>query len=193
MMTPERWQQIDQLYQAALDLDPADRSKFICSACADDAELRREVVSLLKAHEQAGGFIAEPALHSAAKLLASQQAKSLIGATLAHYRIESILGAGGMGEVYLALDVKLNRKVALKLLPASFNNYTDQLGRFEREARAASALNHPNIVTIHEIGQMDSLHFIATEFVDGETLREHLTKKRMTVDEVLDVGVQVAS
>jgi len=192
-MTPERFQQIDQLYQAALDQEAADRSKFISSACADDAELRREVETLLKAHEQAGSFIVEPALRSAARLLASDQAKSLIGATLAHYRIESILGAGGMGEVYLALDVKLNRKVALKLHPASFHNYTDQLGRFEREARAASALNHPNIVTIHEIGQTDSLHFIATEFVDGETLREHLTKKRMAIGDVLDIGSQVAS
>ena len=192
-MTPERFRQIDQLYQAALDQEVEHRSKFISSACAGDVELCREVESLLLAHEQAGSFIVEPALRSAARLLASDQAKSLIGANLAHYQIESILGAGGMGEVYLALDVKLNRKVALKVLPASFNNYTDQLGRFEREAQAASALNHPNIVTIHEIGQMDSLHFIATEFVDGETLREHLTKKRMTVDEVLDVGVQVAS
>jgi serine/threonine protein kinase len=193
MMTPERFQQIDQLYQAALDQEAADRSKFISSACGDDAELRREVESLLKAHEQAGSFIAEPALRSAAKLLAKDQKRSLIGATLAHYRIESILGAGGMGEVYLALDAKLNRKVALKLLPASFNNYTDQLGRFEREAQAASALNHPNIITIYEIGEIDGRHFIVTEFVDGETLREYVTNTRMTVGEVLDVAAQIAS
>src|SRR4030095_4002948 len=100
-MTPERFQQIDHLYQAALDQEAADRSKFISSSCADDAELRREVESLLLAHEQAGSFIAEPALRSAARLLARDQAKSVIGATLAHYRIESILGVGGMGEVYL--------------------------------------------------------------------------------------------
>lgn len=192
-MTPERWQQIDGLYQAALDQEAADRSKFISSACAGDSELRREVESLLLAHEQAGSFIAEPALRSAARLLARDQAKSLIGATLAHYRIESILGAGGMGEVYLALDAKLNRKVALKLLPASFNHYSDQLGRFEREAQAASALNHPNIITIYEIGEVDGRHFIVTEFVDGETLREYMTDTRMTVGEVLDVGAQIAS
>jgi len=192
-MTPERFQQIDQLYQAALDQVVADRSKFISSACAHDSELRREVESLLKAHEQAGSFIAEPALRSAARLLASDQAKSLIGTTVAHYRIESILGAGGMGEVYLALDLKLNRNVALKLLPDSFNNCADQLGRFEQEARAISALNHPNIVTIHEIGQTASLHFIATELVGGETLREHMTRKHMSLGESLDVSVQIAS
>jgi len=192
-MTPERWQQISQLYQAALDQEAADRSKFISSACADDLELRREVESLIKAHEQAGSFIAEPALRSAAKLLAKDQKSSLIGTTLAHYRIESILGAGGMGEVYLALDVRLNRKVALKLLPATFLNYANQLGRFEQEARAASALNHPNIITIHEIGEVDGRHFIVTEFLDGETLREHMTKRRMTVGEVLDAAAQITS
>jgi serine/threonine-protein kinase len=193
MMTPERWQQIDQLYQAALDQEAADRSKFISSACGDDAELRREVESLLKAHEHAGSFIAEPALRSAAKLLARDQKSSLIGTTLAHYRIESILGAGGMGEVYLALDAKLNRRVALKLLPASFINYANQLGRFEQEARAASALNHPNIITIYEIGEVDGRHFIVTEFVDGQTLREQMTNTRMTVGEVIDIAAQIAS
>jgi len=192
-MTPERWQEIDQLYQAALDQEAADRSKFISSACANDSELRREVESLLAAHEQAGSFISEPALRSAARLLASDQAKSLIGTTFAHYRIESILGAGGMGEVYLALDTRLNRKVALKLLPASFNNFANQLGRFEQEAQAASALNHPNIITIYEIGVVDGRHFTVTEFVEGETLREHMTNARMTVDEVLDIAAQIAS
>ena len=192
-MTPERWQQISQLYQAALDQEVADRSKFISSACADDLELRREVESLLKAHEQAGSFIAEPALRSAARLLAGDQAKSLIGATLAHYRIESILGAGGVGEVYLALDARLNRKVALKLLLGTFINYTDQLDRFEQEAQTASALDHPNIITIYEIGEVDGRHFIVTEFVDGETLRERMTNTRMTVGEVIDIASQIAS
>ena len=191
-MTPERWQQIDHLYQAALDQEAA-AVRILSSACADDSELRREVESLLVAHEQAGSFIAESALRSAARLLASDHAKSLIGATLAHYRIESILGAGGMGEVYLALDSKLNRKVALKLLPASFINYADQLVRFEQEAQAASALNHPNIITIHEIGEVDGRHFIVTEFVDGKTLREYMTNMRITVGEVIDIATQIAS
>ena len=155
-MTPERWQQIDSI-SGRTGPRGRDRSKFISSACADDSELRREVESLLLAHEQAGSFIAEPALRSAAKVARQGSSKSLIGATLAHYRIESILGAGGMGEVYLALDAKLNRKVALKLLPATFINYANQLGRFEQEARAASALNHPNIITIHEIGEVEGV------------------------------------
>lgn len=192
-MTPERFQQIDKIYQAALDQDAADRPKFLSNICADDSELRREVESLLIAHDRAGSFIVEPALRSAAKSLANDQAKSLIGTTLAHYRIESVLGAGGMGEVYLALDMKLNRKVALKVLPASFNNYADQLCRFEQEARAASALNHPNIITIYEIGEADGRPFIVNEFVEGNTLREQMTNKRMTVGEVLDLAAQIAS
>ncbi len=112
---------------------------------------------------------------------------------LGRYKIRSPLGAGGMGEVYLAQDVRLGRKVALKLLTAEFTKNEDRLRRFEQEACAASALNHPNILTIYEVGEADSAHFIATEYVDGVMLRQHVTRNRMKMGEVLDVAAQVAS
>src|SRR5205807_1796747 len=125
--------------------------------------------------------------------LTDNRAESLVGQTLGHYTIREQLGAGGMGEVYLAQDTRLGRKVALKLLPAFFTTQDERVRRFEQEARAASALNHPNILTIYEIGQIDSRHFIATEFIEGETLRQHMLKSHMEINEVLDVAVQVAS
>jgi serine/threonine protein kinase len=112
---------------------------------------------------------------------------------LGRYEISTLLGAGGMGEVYLAQDTTLNRVVALKLLPADFTNNKNQLNRFKREADAASSLNHPNILTIYEIGIEDGQHFIATEFIDGESLRPHIERTRMELREVLDIGIQVAS
>jgi len=116
----------------------------------------------------------------------------MIGKTLSHYQVTEKLGAGGMGEVYLAQDTHLRRKVALKLLPVEFTKDEDRLHRFGQEAYAASALNHPNIITIHEIGQAGDSHFIATEFIDGQTLRRQMTS-RMRLTEVLDVVIQVAS
>jgi eukaryotic-like serine/threonine-protein kinase len=116
----------------------------------------------------------------------------MIGKTLSHYQVTEKLGAGGMGEVYLAQDTQLRRKVALKLLPAQFTKDEDRLHRFEQEAYAASALNHPNIITIHEIGQVGDSHFIATEFIDGQTLRQQMTS-RLRLTEALDVVIQVAS
>src|SRR5437773_122648 len=115
------------------------------------------------------------------------------GSTLSHYRIVSQIGAGGMGEVYLAQDTKLDRRVALKLLPVEIATNQDRLRRFVQEAKAASALNHPNIITIHEIDQANSVHFIATEFIDGETLRQQLQSEPMKPGEALDVAVQSAS
>jgi serine/threonine protein kinase len=192
-MTPERWQQINELYHNALELDASGQATFLNQACAADAELRDEVESLIASHDQAGSFISEPALKVAAKGLAEDQATSLVGRSFSHYRIESILGVGGMGEVYLAEDNSLDRKVALKLLPAQFTNDAERLRRFEREARAASALNHPNILTIYEIGQADGHHYTVTEFIDGETLREHMAGTHMKLDESLDIATQVAS
>jgi serine/threonine protein kinase len=115
------------------------------------------------------------------------------GRFLDRYEIVSLLGAGGMGEVYLALDTRLKRKVALKLLPTRFTQDTDQVRRFEQEAYAASALNHPNIVTIYEIGQSGGVHFMATELIEGQTLRSLITKGKMTLHDVLDIAAQIAS
>ena len=192
-MTPERYRQIGELYHAALEVEGDERVTFLDRTCAGDAELRREVESLISSHEQAEHFIDTPALTVAAELLATREAGALAGETIARYRVLSLIGAGGMGRVYLAEDTDLHRRVALKLLPEYFTYDKEQVQRFRQEARAASALNHPNIVTIHDIGQTDSAHFIATEFIDGETLRDHMARTRMTIDEVLDVAAQVAS
>jgi eukaryotic-like serine/threonine-protein kinase len=193
-MTPERWRQIDLLYHDALERDAGRRAAFLDRACAGDAELRRDVESLLASHERAGGFIAEPALKVAARVLASERAESLVGRVLAHYRIVSLLGAGGMGEVYLAEDTRLGRRVALKLLPAHFTRDGERLGRFEREARAASSLNHPNVCVIHEVGEAEGgRRYIVMEYVEGVTLRERMAGARMKLGEVLDVAAQIAS
>ncbi len=192
-MTPERWQQIDRLFHSVLACPSSDRTEFLRQACAGDELLRLEVESLIESHEQSDSFIDKPADDIAAELLSGAQTRLSPGQQIGHYTITSLLGAGGMGEVYLAQDLKLGRQIALKLLPAQFTADHPRVRRFEQEARAASALNHPNIVTIHEIGQSNSTHFVATEFIDGETLREHMANTRMTMREVLDVAAQVAS
>src|SRR5688572_15350071 len=169
-ITPARWEQIKGLFHATLEHEHAQRPSFLARACADDAPLRHEVESLLASHEQAESFIETPASDVAAALLDEEQPGLVAGQMVGHFRIMDVLARGGMGEVYLAEDTKLGRKIALKLLPPEFTINADRVRRFEQEARAASALNHPNIVTIHEIGQTDSLNFIAIEFVDGKTL-----------------------
>src|SRR5438552_1252578 len=196
-MKPERWQQLDQLFYSALEREPAQRSAFVDEACAGDEELRRQVEALLAANEEAGSFIENPAFQIEAHALADERAKpssnSIVGQAIGHYRIIEPLGSGGMGEVYLAMDMTLGRQVALKLLPAHFTEDADRLPGFEQQARAASALNHPNILTIYEIGRADSVRYIATEFIDGVTLRERMAGKPMKSDEALDVVMQVAS
>jgi Tol biopolymer transport system component len=193
-MTPERYEQIGRICDAALELAREQRTAFIDRACGADEELRQEVESLLEAHEQAGDFIATPALGMAAGLLGCGEAPTLaVGHAIGHYTVLSLLGAGGMGEVYLAQDTRLGRKVALKLLLREFTDDPERVRRFELEARAASALNHPNILTIHEIGQADGVYFIATEFIEGETLRARMARDRMRLAEAIDVAAQVAS
>src|SRR3989442_994127 len=191
-MTAERWEQVGKLYQAALALQPDERETFLDDACRDDTAMRREVESLLAAEDEAGSFLAAGAMKDAAKMLDEDKSLSLVGKELGHYQVLSLLGAGGMGEVYLAEDTRLKRKVALKLLPAELTANQDRLRRFEQEAQAASGLNHPNIITIHEIGQVDGLNFIVTEFIAGETLRGRMAKERMDLPAVLDVAIQTA-
>ena len=148
-MQAERWQEIDRLFDAVLEREPAERASFLAEACAGDEDLRREVESLLAAHDGATKFIEAPAFEVAAKAAAAGgNTFSALGREIGPYRVQSLLGLGGMGEVYLALDTRLDRRVALKLLPAEFTHEAERIRRFEREARAASALNHPNIVTI---------------------------------------------
>ena len=148
-MTPERWQRVKPLLQSALEHDPDERSAFLASECAGDEGLRREVESLIASHEQAGEFIESPAFEVMAGSLEDDQ---VMGLNLGPYIISARLGAGGMGKVYLAEDTRLGRKVALKMLPAYLTGEDERVRRFQQEARAASALNHPNIITIYEIG-----------------------------------------
>ncbi len=191
-MQPERWQQIDRLFHLALEQERGQRAVFLARACAGDKALQSEVEELISSHEQAESFIETPASDLAAELLAKGQAGLNVGEVIGPYQIASVLGIGGMGEVYLAQDTRLGRKVALKLLPPQFTIDPERVRRFEQEARTASALNHPNIVTIHEIGRTNGAQFIVTEFVDGRTLRQRMTETRFSLPEALDVAIQVA-
>jgi serine/threonine protein kinase/Tol biopolymer transport system component len=191
-MTPERWQQVKEIFNSAITYRPEERSLFISQACSGDENLRSEVESLIASHEQSGSFIDKPAFEAAASLLAADRIELNSGQTIGSYEVLSFISRGGMGEVYLAEDKRLGRKVALKLLPSSFTTDDDRLRRFEQEARAASALNHPNIITIYEIRQAADSHIIATEFVEGETLRHRLSRSGLTLSEALNVAIQIA-
>jgi eukaryotic-like serine/threonine-protein kinase len=191
MMTPERWEQVGQLYQAALELRPGERTAFLRQACAEDESLCREVESLLAAEEDAADFLAAGAIDDAAKALAEEKSFSP-GKRLGHYQVRSLLGAGGMGEVYLAKDTKLDRAVALKILPAEFAADKDRMRRFEQEARSAAALNHANIAHIYEIGEAEGKHFISMEYIEGETLRNEIHHEKSSLPKLLKYLAQVA-
>ena len=191
-MTPERHRQIGDIYLAALELDLERRALFLDEACAGDDALREEVASLLASDQEAGDFISASALEIVAGALAQDEQIPLAGTRFGQYLILSLLGTGGMSEVYLAEDARLRRKVALKLLPGAFTQDVDRACRFEQEARTVSALNHPNIVTIYEIGQFNDRQYIATELIEGCTLRDRMAE-RLTLQEVLDVAIQVGS
>src|SRR6266496_3115014 len=192
-MTPERWEQVGGLYRAALDLQPDERASFLDEACGDNEALRQEVESLLAAEGGAGDFLDAGAMKDAAKMLVGESSLMLVGKELGHYHLLSLLGSGGMGEVYLAEDARLKRKVALKLLPRDLTANQDRLRRFEQEAHTASALNHPNILTIHEIGEAEDRRFMAAEFVDGGTLRSRMSSGPLKIGEALSIAEQVAS
>ncbi|MGH9843345.1 MAG: serine/threonine-protein kinase [Blastocatellia bacterium] len=198
-MTPDRWKQVERLYHAALEREPESRAEFLDEACAADEELRREVASLLAYDDRPASFIEAPVLEVAARELATlsgAQTQPIALALIGAYQILSPLGRGGMGEVHLALDTRLGRKVAVKLLPARFTTDAERVRRFAQEARAASALNHPNIITIHEIGEVENIHYIVTEYVEGETLRQRMTnasQQRIEPSEAIDIAAQIAA
>src|ERR1043166_8165588 len=179
-MTPERWQRVKEIFQAALERAPSDRSKFLDDACDVDKSLRRDVDSLLAAHEKTGEFIDAPAYQAAAEMIVNEKSGLKKGRIIGPFEILSFISRGGMGEVYLAHDRRLGRNVALKILPAAFTKDADRLRRFEQEARAASALNHPNIITIYEILKTDSTHVIATEFVEGDRKSTRLNSSHVS-------------
>jgi eukaryotic-like serine/threonine-protein kinase len=196
---PERWRQIERVLHAALESDPTERDACLRELCGGDRDLRREVEELLK-QESAGSFLETPLMHAlarqeAAALLASPQETSgfhlQAGARLDRYEILQPLGAGGMGEVWRARDTRLNRDVAIKVLPAGLARDPDRVARFEREARAAAALSHPNICVIHEVGEHEGQPFIAMELLEGQTLKQRSTAPLMT-NELLDWAVQIA-
>lgn len=191
-MTPERWRQVEEIFNTALEHTGAEREEYLARVCVEDPSLRTEVERLLASYEKASGFIEEPPFKIKKAQPEEKQRVSLLGASLGHYKIIGSLGSGGMGEVYLGQDTRLNRKVALKLLPLELTE-DDRLRRFEQEARAISALNHPNIVTIFEIGQSDLGRFIAIEYIEGKTLRALVTNgARPTLDSVLQLAEQMA-
>ena len=192
-MTPERWKKIKGVFDAALEIEPSKRIKFLDNACVNDAKLRGEVQNLLDSFEQAESFIEHPAAGEVASLILEPKQSLKEGQHFAHYKILRQIGVGGMGEVYLAKDEKLDRRVAIKLLNEQFNRDKSNLERFIREAKAASGLNHPNILVIHEIGEEDGLRYIVSEFIEGKTLREIAEDSSMKMSELLDTATQIVS
>jgi serine/threonine protein kinase len=192
-MTPERYQRIKALFHSALERKADERPAFLAEACGGDAALLAHVEALIAADEQSGDFMDAPAYEVAAEMLAGKNPTgALEGERIGHYQIIGLLGSGGMGDVYLAKDTRLGRRVALKLLPDYLTDDESRVRRFKQEARAASALNHPNILTIYEIEQADGRYFIATEFIEGETLRERMKSGRLKLSEALEIAVQIA-
>ncbi|HTV65538.1 MAG TPA: protein kinase [Bryocella sp.] len=206
MESAERWHRIEELFYAALDRDPEARSAFLVQSCGSDLKLMEEVEALLRSSDKPLDFVPRAVYEVAQKIGAQDDARQAMdpsgpwascaipnGTELAHYRIISMLGSGGMGEVYLAEDLHLRRKVALKTLAPELTGDERGLRRFEQEAYSASALNHPNILTIHEFGQANGRHFIACEYVEGVTLRHKMANGRLPLETTVDIATQVAS
>jgi serine/threonine protein kinase/Tol biopolymer transport system component len=189
----DREQRITSIFHSAIEREGTERRAFLDGACANDEELRREVESLIRSHEQAGSLMDSPAYERDASLVDEMDQNSFVGRTLGHYRIVRRLGGGGMGEVFLAEDTQLGRRVAVKILPHRLTADSSLVARFRQEARAASALNHANIVTIYEVGESDGTHFIATEYVEGVTLRERMSRTALTISQALDIAAQIAA
>jgi serine/threonine protein kinase len=189
----KHWQQVKSLFEGALEREGSEREEFLDNACTGDLALRQEVESLLRSYGQAGSFMEAPAVALAAKSFVGDEKKLLVGQVVKHYRVIGPIGEGGMGEVYLAKDTILGRRVALKVLPEYIGKEPDRLRRFKQEARSASTLNHPNVCVIHEIGETeDGRPFIAMEHIEGETLRHRLNEREMKLGEALDIAIQVA-
>ena len=188
-MGPDDYKKVKEIFGSALEADSGRRGEYVAAACEGLPHIRGEVDRLLASYDE--DFMETPAVADFAEEISAQGARS--GETLAHYQLHEMIGSGGMGEVYLAEDLKLGRKVAIKVLPDEFTSDEDRLKRFQMEARSASALSHPNIITIYEIGESENTHYIATEYVDGETLRQRLSEEQFSIQEALECGVQLAA
>src|SRR5262245_13704114 len=200
-MDGERFRLIKEIFIAALEHEPERREEYLAGACAGDDELRREVDVLHDQSFSADNFLETPAIQKHAEVIVSEgHAKTVeegprlkAGELIGDYQIVSLLGRGGMGEVYLAQDTRIGRKAAIKVLSNEFFDDEERVRRFEQEARTVSHLNHPNIVTVYEVEIKKTPHFIATEFVEGQPLRRKLEDGRLDLREVLDIGIQVAA
>jgi Tol biopolymer transport system component/predicted Ser/Thr protein kinase len=188
----DRWQKVEKICQSALELEEGRRSAFLAEVCGGDEELRRDVESLLRYDKRGDQFIEEPALQIAAKMIIPENPESLLGQQVGSYQILSLLGVGGMGVVYKGRDIRLNRSVAIKVLPRDKMSDPERKRRFIQEARAASALNHPNIITIHDIGSESGIDFIVMEYVSGKTLDQRIPRKGMRLSESLKIAIQIA-
>ena len=189
----KHWQQVKEVFEGALEREGSEREAFLDRSCLNDVALRKEVESLLRSYGEAGSFMEAPAVAFAAESLVGEQKKLSVGQVVKHYEVISPIGEGGMGEVYLAKDTILGRRVALKVLPEYVGRDPDRLRRFKQEARSASTLNHPNVCVIHEIGETeDGRPFIAMEHIEGVTLRQRMNEREMKLGEALDIAGQVA-
>src|SRR5438067_121012 len=192
-MTPAQLQTIEEIFYAALDQEPDQIGAFLDTACEGDEPLRCKVEALLASRQRAGSFIETSAVGLATRIIQNGQADLLVGRTIGHYKLSERIGTGGMGEVYLATDITAGRKAALKLLPLRFTGDAERLKRFQQEAHAVVGLNHPNVLTVYEIGEDHSIHYIASELIEGETLRQRLMRGPMQLREAVDIAIQVAS
>jgi serine/threonine protein kinase len=190
-MTPERWQEVERIFQAALDRDASARSAFLDHVCAGDAELRRQVESLLGAHQTDDRFLESSALNMTARNLAEEAPRPLRGQRLGSYELIDPIGAGGMGEVWRALDPALGRHVAIKILSSQYSRDPDRLRRFEQEARAAGMLNHPNVLAIYAVGKQEDSPYLVTELLEGATLRQRLASGAIPEGKAIEYGDQI--
>jgi Tol biopolymer transport system component len=184
MLDAERWRQIDQIFHEALKRKPNERDVFLERECAGDASLRKEIETLIRSHDAAGSF-----LENAAALPSSG---AFAGQTFGPYQIGTLLDAGGMGEVYKARDTRLNRTVAIKVLPSYFSNNSEIKSRFDREAQTIAGLNHPHICVLHDVGHQDGTDYLVMEYLEGQTLAKRLEKGALPLDESLKIAVQIA-